>query len=240
MRSLKLFFWLILVSLPLAAQPPEEPGFAERIMELLNQGNYALALTTIFDALAANPEDKRAHDALATVYDFCVMQGQTEVLEESFRDWSEQDPPNPLAHCWLGAALAAQPDREDEAEEAYQQALELDPNCADAHFRLAALWQWQGKEAEAQAEWRKFLELEPDSDRAWLVRHRLVVLEARLLTQEEGNPMEQYPSWSPDGKWIAYRKGWEGTLAVCRVESGETRELATVPPKQGLCILFGK
>ena len=128
------------------------------------------------------------------------MQRQTAAAEERFRNWVQRQPEDTLAHAWLGAALAAQPGRETEAEAQFQEALKLDGKSADARLRLAALWERRGKREEAQAEWRKFLELEPNSDRAWLVKHGLAVVETRPL----GAVPEKLGSvdWSPDGKWI--------------------------------------
>jgi len=203
MKSLQVFGGLpmvVLLSLSLAAQPPEQPGFTQQVKELLSRDDYPTALTLILDALAENPEDPTAQEALESAFETGVMQRQTGALEESFRGWAEREPDNPVAQTWLGAALAAQDGREDEAEAAYQRALEMDLACADAHFRRAALWQRQGQEEKAQAEWQKFLALEPDSDRATQVRRGWVVVRLEPVTRDRA----LHPAWSPDGKRLAF------------------------------------
>jgi len=47
------------------------------------------------------------------------------------------------------------------AEEAYQTALGLDPGFLPALFNLAMLYDRQGKKGEAEAQFRRVIELEP-------------------------------------------------------------------------------
>lgn len=215
------------------AQPAVEPTFEEQIAKLVRAQQYTEALQLSLKKLAGDPKGVATREGLAMAFEGCVMKGQVKVAESHFIDWSQRAPNNALAHVWLGAALAAQPGRETEAEGAYQQALQLDPKSPDAHFWLAALRELQDKEEEAQTLWRKFLEVEPDSDRAWLVRHGLAVMEAKLMAPEGGDPQEWYPIWSPDGKQIAYHRGWENVLTVRRLVSGEERNLNVPMPKAG-------
>lgn len=87
------------------------------------------------------------------------------------------------------------------AENQYRTALSLRPGDADAQFGLGAVLETTARGEEAERSWRSFLEAEGETDRAWLVRRRLVMLDKTRVTEQ---PFASYPSWSPDGRWLAF------------------------------------
>jgi WD40 repeat protein len=213
-------------------QPPADTTLEGKVDGRLKQRDCAGAIKAVVGALEKNPQDAAAAGLLSVVFDYSVIVGQDGALEDGLKAWVAAQPRSAIARCWTAKA-AAHRGGTGAAIEQCQEALKLDPNCPDAHFGLATALELLGQAEKAQAEWRKFLELEPNSDRAWLVKHGLAVVETRPLTREPTVAMEWDPSWSPDGKQVAYRNGWEGALGVARVENGEARALAVVPEKLG-------
>jgi Tfp pilus assembly protein PilF len=49
------------------------------------------------------------------------------------------------------------------ALQAFQGALRIDPSLASAHRGMGMVYVLQGKDAEAKAEYRKYLQLQPDA-----------------------------------------------------------------------------
>ncbi len=70
-----------------------------------------------------------------------------------------------LAWLDLGIVLAGQ-GKNDEAAADFQQAIQLDPNRVDAHWRLARLYQATGKTAQARAEFAKARALHEKEDKS--------------------------------------------------------------------------
>jgi len=73
------------------------------------------------------------------------------------------DPHNPRAHISLGAAYAAMK-KFGEAESAYLQALNLQPDDLDAHFGLGRLYMERGDMGKAADHLEKILSIEPGSE----------------------------------------------------------------------------
>ena len=213
-------------------QPPADTTLEGKVAGRLKQRDRAGAVKVVVEALEKDPQGAVAAELLSIAFDYSVMIGQDGVLEDALMAWVTAQPNSAIARCWMAKA-AVHRGGKGAALEQCRKALELDPNCPDAHFGSATALELLGQAEKAQAEWRRFLELEPDSERAWLVRHGLVVVEARVLTAAKTVDTEWDPSWSPDGKQIAYRNGWEGALSVARVDTGEVRPLAVVAEKLG-------
>jgi len=209
------------------AQPAVAPTFEEEAAKLLAGRRFTDALELCKRRIAADAADESARGVLHSVVDACVTHGQAAVAEAFLWNWSQQDADSLLAHVWLGTAIASQPGREQEAVNAYRRAAELDETCADAHHGLASLLQRQGDEEEARSEWERFLELEKDSDRAWLVRHGLAVIQETNVTNTPGGMPERVPAWSPDGKKLAFARGWEGNVWWRDLRTGEETQLTT-------------
>jgi len=134
------------------------------------------------------------------------------------------------ALVWLQVALAdiyaASGAEDEEALEAYEEAAARAPDCPDAHFGRAVLYERLGQLDEAQAAWQRFLELEADTPRAWLVQNGLVVVREENVTNTPFGP-ENMPAWSPDGTKLAFARGWDGNVWVRDLETGEERAVTT-------------
>lgn len=73
---------------------------------------------------------------------------------------------------------------------------------ADALWDMAVTLQSQGAEGAAQGYWDRFLEVEPDTERAWLARYGLVALGVREVGGTPGH--DQRVVFSPDGTMLAF------------------------------------
>ncbi|HTW66028.1 MAG TPA: tetratricopeptide repeat protein [Bryobacteraceae bacterium] len=71
------------------------------------------------------------------------------------------NPDDALAHVNLGNALLEIPDRAPQAISEYQTALRIDPNYADAHNNLGAIFLQSGRITEAIAEYQAAVRLDP-------------------------------------------------------------------------------
>jgi tetratricopeptide (TPR) repeat protein len=72
-----------------------------------------------------------------------------------------QAKPTPTAQEWFERALALEEDSPEEARRAYQEALRIRPDFADAHINLGLLHHNAGELAEAEACYRQALRAEP-------------------------------------------------------------------------------
>ncbi|MGD9495608.1 MAG: tetratricopeptide repeat protein [Armatimonadota bacterium] len=109
------------------------------------------------------------------------------------------------AHAAMGASLR-EARRYYEALAALEHALELDPRCGDALFELGLTHAVGGAAEQAREAWARLVAVEPHSDRAWLVRNRLVITAERALIDRAFDAC-----YSPDGGRIAYRaRGADG------------------------------
>ena len=105
-----------------------------------------------------------------------------DVLEESedfqaaaaaYRELSRSSPADESLHFRLAVA-ARKAGLVDEAIAEYQAALKLDPSLAEAHYNLAVLYVREKQAPDLAAEsFQRFLELDPESDRAESVRRWL-------------------------------------------------------------------
>lgn len=85
---------------------------------------------------------------------------------ETFKALQAQSPQDPRVLNELGLAYAKQ-EKNQEAEQAYQKALKLDPAFPEAHFNLGTVYLRQMGLAEAEAEFRLALKNRPDYVKAY-------------------------------------------------------------------------
>lgn len=111
--------------------------------------------------LDANPNHPQA---LAYLGDIAIKRNdETTAMSYLERATAQPDRAIRLAYVDLGILNAAH-NRNDEAEADFQHAIQLDPNEADAHWRLARLYQQMGKKEQANVELAKVNQLHKTKD----------------------------------------------------------------------------
>jgi tetratricopeptide (TPR) repeat protein len=110
--------------------------------------------------------------------------------------------PDNAAALAVAGQVAYQSGDITEADARFRQALEKDPQCADALYSLAALLQADrpAGEAEAQQLWDRFLQAEQGTDRAWQVKQGLVPLDTEEVPSAPGR--DERLDVSADGEWV--------------------------------------
>lgn len=135
-------------------------------VELLNAKGFALfqngeserAVYALEAALEADPKHAKAHNNMALA---SIDLGELEMAEAHYRESLALEP-QPAIYNDLGFVLERQ-GLVDEAMEAYQQSLELDPDSSAAHYNLGASLARDGQYAEAETHLRVALATNPDS-----------------------------------------------------------------------------
>jgi tetratricopeptide (TPR) repeat protein len=124
----------------------------------LLQANYLVEARRLFeDICTADRSDAEAWQLLGAV---CGMLGDYAAAESGLRQALRLQP-SPETHYYLGNTLMAQ-NRLDEAVAAFQAALRLQPQLAEAHCNLGDALQNQGRYHEAENCYRKAIGLRPD------------------------------------------------------------------------------
>jgi Tfp pilus assembly protein PilF len=120
---------------------------------LLGSGCSLPRIIVLHDPLSADE-----HVRLGTVYE---AQGKTELARAQFREASRLDRKSRTAWAMLGDISFRMKDY-DEAENAYEKALSLDPGSGDLHNNLALAYAMQGSHlSKAEVLARKAMELAP-------------------------------------------------------------------------------
>ncbi len=114
------------------------------------------------DAIAANPENKRAHLNLAVVL---ARRGELDAAEQSAREALRLDPEYGFAYFNLGTIYESR-DQLTEAIGFYRQALGRDPANLKANFRLANALMRTGDYGRAAEHYRAAVEIAPSFVRA--------------------------------------------------------------------------
>jgi len=107
----------------------------------------------------------------------------------------EAHPGEVLSHVALGEALRLSGSDAQGALAAFRAAQELAPTSPDAQFGIAACLDLMGNDREVFGAWTKFVELDPDGDRAWLVRRGLAVISVEPFVTDALDL-----AWAPDGQ----------------------------------------
>lgn len=156
------------------AYPELAPAHFVKALADRREGDLAEARRSLERALALDPTFTRAREELADVLE---ESGDTQAALATYRTLSQQAPEDVRLHFRHGV-VARKAGLIDEAITEYQTAIRLDPRLAEAHYNLAVLY-LQEKNAPdlAARSFQRFLELDPQSDRAdtvrkWLRDHR--------------------------------------------------------------------
>jgi tetratricopeptide (TPR) repeat protein len=155
-----------------------DPGFAAaylvKALADRRAGDLVEARQALERAVALDPSLPRARRELAAVLE---ESGDLEAALTAFRAVAREVPGDVSVHFRI-AVLSRKTGRIDEAISEYQAALRVDPRLSEAHYNLAVLYLREKNQPELAAQsFRKFLELDPESDRAasvrkWLAENR--------------------------------------------------------------------
>jgi predicted O-linked N-acetylglucosamine transferase (SPINDLY family) len=124
---------------------------------LQSQGKFAQALAAYEQAMKLRPGDIEAAYNRAVALQ---QQGRREEAESAYRDILRQSP-NRFVYVNLGALLQEQ-SRPDEALAAFDAAVSLDPDYAEAHFNRGVVLQQRGRLDGAIEAYKQSLRLRPD------------------------------------------------------------------------------
>jgi tetratricopeptide (TPR) repeat protein len=149
------------------AYPDLAPAHYVKALAERRAGDLAAARQSLERALALDPTFTRAREELADVLE---ETGDAQAALATYRTLSQQAPEDVRLHFRLGV-VARKAGLIDEAITEYQAAIRLDPKLAEAHYNLAVLYLQEKKSPDLAAQsFTRFLELDPDSDRAETVR----------------------------------------------------------------------
>ena len=126
---------------------------------LFQDGRTAEAVAEYERALAANPSHVKSHNNLALAL---VELGRLEEAARHF-ETSLQFEPKAEIYSDLGFIMARL-GKSERALADYRKALELDPNCASAHFNLAVAFVQAGALEEAESHYRQALPRRPTAE----------------------------------------------------------------------------
>lgn len=128
----------------------------ERGVQAQNAARFDDALVAYFETLSRDPKNKFAFFNLGQMY---RNQQKCPIAEGYYRQAVEIDPN--VAGAWFGIgfcrlAVAAW----EEARDANDRVVKLEPNNASGHFNLALALRQLGRESEAQAEFQRAAQLD--------------------------------------------------------------------------------
>ena len=161
----------------LSIDPAAVPAIAEKGQLAIASQRYSDAARHLHELIDLKPEVADNWFNLGMVEE---KLGHYEAAAGAFRSALERAPREPEGiHVRLGGVLA-QSGREDEAEQSYKQALELDPESPDARFGLGLLAVSEGKLDDGIGEFRRALLKKPQFAQAWQQ-----IIEARRIEQDD-------------------------------------------------------
>lgn len=118
---------------------------------LIAAGNTTEAIQVLQDALFESPDDQRLQTELAFAY---IQDDQLEVAKQVFEKKMAEDPNDPEAHLGLGV-IDRLSGNVDSALSKFNEALQIDPDNADAKFNMAETLTYERGQSGSAAE--KFL-----------------------------------------------------------------------------------
>jgi protein O-mannosyl-transferase len=133
-------------------------------IEREHAGQLAAAESEYRAAIAIKPDLPDAHYNLGHLW--LAEPGRSGDAAVQFQEALRLRPYYPEAHDNLGNALVQSPDRLDDAIAQYQEALRQRPNYPEALFNLGTVLNFDGRTAEAAAEFEALLRIDPASAQA--------------------------------------------------------------------------
>lgn len=144
-----------------AADPKNETVLAAVFRGERAAGHHAKALASLDRLLKLTPDDAGLLDQRVDLLQRLARYSDLETLLTQLRD---QEPENPARHFELGQALAqwsTRPDRMEAAEASFREVVRLQPNAAEAHYRLGLTLERTRRPEEAVRSFRRALDLSP-------------------------------------------------------------------------------
>ena len=167
------------------ADPKDYQSWHELGLVYFIQRNFIAAESTYAKAIEANPEYM---SALLTVGRIRLAQKNNEGAIAAFRSALEEDPKSALANYFLGEAyLAAR--KESMAIGYINEALKLDPvGMANAHLRLATIYNLAGRKDLAAIEYNEFLKKKPEYPDGQRLRDYIIANNPRTKRNSDPSP----------------------------------------------------
>jgi tetratricopeptide (TPR) repeat protein len=148
----------------------------DHAFDLGEKGQYQAAIAEWTELAAANPDDARIHNNLATAL---ARAGKLAEAIPQYEKALELNPQFHAIHDSLGQALASA-GRPDEAIAHFAKALEAYPESADLHDNLGRVLAMKDRLDDALAEFQKAAELDPRSAEARNNVGRILASKGRL------------------------------------------------------------
>jgi tetratricopeptide (TPR) repeat protein len=153
-----------------AARVPYSEG-----RDLAQKGSFLDASTRFREAVELDPRFAEAYFNLGVTYQrIKAWERSLEELEAAIK----LRPENPDYRFALGSTLFYM-ESYDRAVPEFRKALDLDPFHAKARFSLAVSYEKAGRVADAKREWRRYLEVDDESEWADQAREHLEKLDSR-------------------------------------------------------------
>jgi len=167
------------------ADPKDYQSWNELGLVYFVQKNFAAAEQSFAKAIEVEPEFITAFVNLGRVR---LAQKKPEGAIAALRSGVEKDPKSAIANYFLGEAYFAAK-KESIAVEHMNQALKLDPvRMANAHLRLASVYNLAGRKDLAAIEYNEFLKKKPEYPDAQRLRDYIIANNPRTKRRSDSNP----------------------------------------------------
>lgn len=158
---------------PVPPRPKSEADWHDRGLELLDAGQTVEAIEAFRSAIRLNPSAPELHFTLGEAL---YQAGESAAALERYRVATEWDEEYVEAWTQIGC-LHVERHESPAARVAFEQALTLFPDHADAHYHLAGVLEDLGEVPLAVEHLQAFLSYEPDGVWSDMARQRLETLE---------------------------------------------------------------
>ena len=180
-------------------EPAPEGGAAEAAHQMMERGDYEGAAEVLEERLQMQPDDASALFALAEAKCATEEFARAESCLTRLRKLVPEDGRQAARIDVLEGRAKAGRHAFAEAMAAFDAVLTKDADCLEAYVERAKLYEMQAEFQRAAIDWHAYLGRDDASEMAEKIRQGCVVVENRLVRHAG-----QSPTWSPDGKRIAY------------------------------------
>lgn len=154
-------------------QSPGDRSVREALFRARKAAHHHQQALEVLDGLIAeSPDDLSLLEQRA---DLLQLMARGDDLEKLLDDLRKKQPDSAIRHYRYGVALmqwSTRSDRAAAAEQAFREAIRLDPKLGDPYYRLGLLQQAQGRTDEAIRSFRECLDRDPRSADAMLALSR--------------------------------------------------------------------